>query len=156
MIGSLLGYAFYKAKKRKRRQKEIREYRNYIIGNNESFEVKYASEKRFRKIWKLFPWEGAGNIFITNTELVFIGNLESEEKIELRLPLASTKISWIGKQVWPNGGMSWVEIDNWGEKFYFTSETGATIIHSKNKTLEIYNKLGQKLIKPSQQEYLQD
>lgn len=134
-------YARNKSMERKNTQEKILKDKASILDQGRWFPVRYCSESRFRNLIKFFPWEATGILFISSTQAKFFCSVMSWENLELTFNREDSKIKWIGKNIWPNGFVSWLEIDSCGEKHYFTSETGTTIIGSKNTTRQIYDEL---------------
>lgn len=137
----ILFYAVLKSRGRKRTQDEIVKAKTDILRKGSWFPVRYSSETRFRKLWKLFPWEATGILFIGDTDIFFFSRLIPWKDLELKFSLEHTHVTWIGRNIWPNGFTSWFAIDFKGETHYFTSETGATIRGTGKRTREIYEEL---------------
>ena len=137
----ILFYAAQKSRERKRIQDEIVKAKTDVLRKGRGFPVRYSSETRFRKLWKLLPWEATGILFIGDTDIFFFSRLISWKDLELKFSLKNTDVRWIGEKIWPNGFISWFVLDIQGEKHYFTSETGTTVLGSRKSTREIYKEL---------------
>src|SRR3954463_3477591 len=68
-------YVFYQNSKR-------RSIRARVLNSNQQWAsayrqvpVRYASESRFKAFLKIFPWEGAGYIFLAPGQVNYIGEL---------------------------------------------------------------------------------
>jgi len=79
---------------------------------------------------------------------VFSDNLQSTRTIKIFSASVSTifdisnsNITWIGKDWFRNGVLSWLEITHQNEKHYFSSETGTWVFGSEMTTHHIYDEL---------------
>ena len=55
-----IGYTLFQKQKRDRTRAAILRVHQQVIGNNRYVPVRYASERRFKEFFKIFPWEAAG------------------------------------------------------------------------------------------------
>lgn len=134
----VLIYEHYKARERKRIQKDIAKAKENVLSKGSWFCVRYSSETRFCKLFKLVSWEASGILFISDTDIIFFW--KGPQKIhELRFD-PKDAVTWIGRDFWRNGVFSWVVIDR-GKKYYFTSETGIFPLGSEDTTRKIYDAL---------------
>ena len=67
--------------------------------------VRYASECRFKKVWKIFPWEGAGLLRLHGDAVSFLGEFLTGEPIELPFERSTSEVSYVGRRWWPNGAL---------------------------------------------------
>ncbi len=147
----ILLYGSIKASKRKKLQKEIAATKARLLSEGQWFPVRYASKKRFEKIWKFCTWEATGILFVSPTQVIFFSKPHprwSEEDTQLQFNIEDIRVKWIGMNFWPNGTASWLAIEARGEEYYFTSETGTFVFGSKATTREIYEGLS-KVLSPS-------
>ena len=107
------------------------------------FPIRYSNEDRFNRLWKYFPWEGAGWITIKKRDLVFLTE-HNQEVIEKQLPLNRTSIEWIGPHSMRNGTFSWIKVEYDNKKYYITNETGLLAIGSKKGTKKIFEYINNK------------
>lgn len=138
MLG-ILWSAYRQTQKRKQLFKEMK--LQYATGY-EAVEVRYASEKRFRKVWKIFPWEGIGILVKTPQGIVFYGqSVLDKTQWEIEFDKANDFI-FIGRVIWPNGLLAWLVAHASDETIhYFSSETGMFVFGSKSSTESILLKL---------------
>ena len=106
-----------------------------------SFPVQYSSNKRFKKYLKLLPWEATGILQIRDTKIIYFGELSNGKYIEFLFDISNSNITWIGKDWFRNGVLSWLEITHQNEKHYFSSETGTWVFGSEMTTHHIYDEL---------------
>ncbi|MFN2529713.1 MAG: hypothetical protein ABR555_00300, partial [Pyrinomonadaceae bacterium] len=107
--------------------------------------VRYSSQARFKVWWKIFPWEGAGILVTRPGSVSFVGEIFSGSPLSLQFDSSNSQVKWLGKCPWPNGAVSWFELDTQGNKHYFTSETGAFIFGSHQSTRAAFDKAQQSL-----------
>ena len=67
----VLFYEHYKARERKRIQKDIVKAKEDVLSKGCWFCVRYSSETQFLKLFKLVSWEVAGILFISDTDIIF-------------------------------------------------------------------------------------
>jgi hypothetical protein len=144
-------YAFYQNSKRKKIYARILASRANLIGTNRWFPVRYASQKRFDAMFKIFPWEGAGVFVTAPTSVLFLGETSSGAPVILQFAPSNSRLNWLGKCPWPNGAVSWIRFDTAHEKHYFSSETGALIFGSHGSTKAIYDEANRNFGAPAAQ-----
>ena len=132
-------YAFYQKSKRNSIRERALTERQQLIGNNVWFPVRYASELRFKAIFKLFPWEGAGIIVVAPGNVLFLGQTNSGSPVSLQFSPGNSTLMWLGKAPWPNGAVSWFYFETPAMKHYFSSETGVLVFGSNKSTRAIYD-----------------
>jgi hypothetical protein len=147
----IYAYAFYQNTKRKKIFARVLANRADLIGNNRWFPVRYASQKRFDAMFKIFPWEGAGIIVIAPTSILFLGETWSGVPVTLQFAASNSRINWLGKCPWPNGAVSWLRFDTSQDKHYFSSETGVLIFGSHGGTKAIYDEANRHFGAPAAQ-----
>ena len=133
-------YSHQKAKERKKIYEKILKSKEKIFTQGHWFHIKYCSEKRFWKYWKLFPWEAAGILYLSKDNVMFFGEASSKRNLEVKFDSNNFDVKWIGRKI-RNGATSWLVITIQGGKHYFTSETGAFVFGSKITTMHIYKEL---------------
>jgi len=101
------------AARRKRFQKEILRTKAHILKQGRWFPVRYASEKRFKRWLKFFPWQTSGIIFVGDREWIFFARrLEGQRNAELRFDPRAVTLKWVGTEDWfRNGLTSWFLIE---------------------------------------------
>ena len=137
----IIYYAKNQARERKRIQNELIQDNRDILNTGRWFPVKYASQKRFNKLLKFFPWEATGILFIDHSRIIFFSSHLLWKNLQFEIPVHDAKIRLIGKKVWPNGFLSWIAVNLPTGTHYFTSETGTFIMGSKKATENLYNTL---------------
>jgi hypothetical protein len=134
-----IGYVIFQKRKRDRIRDTILRDRQQLIGNHRWFPVRYASEARFKALFKIFPWEGAGILVIAPGSALFLGDTLSGSPVTLQFAPGNCTLNWLGKAPWPNGAVSWLYFTTSNEKHYFSSETGALVFGSHKSTRAIYD-----------------
>jgi hypothetical protein len=141
-----IGYILFQKWKRDRTQETILRDRRQLIGSHRWFPVRYASELRFKSLFKIFPWEGAGILVIVPGSALFLGQTLSGAPVELQFAPGNSALNWLGKAPWPNGAVSWFYFTTTTEKHYFTSETGLLVFGSHKSTRAIYDEVSENLL----------
>ncbi len=72
-----IGYVLFQKQKRDRIRTTILRDRGQLIGNHKWLPVRYASEPRFKALFKIFPWEAAGILVIAPGSALFLGQMLS-------------------------------------------------------------------------------
>jgi len=147
----IYAYAFYQNSKRKKIFARLLATRAELIGNNRWFPVRYASQKRFDAMFKVFPWEGSGILVAAPTSILFLGETWSGAPLTLQFAPSNSRINWLGKCPWPNGAVSWIRFDTAQDKHYFSSETGVLIFGSHGGTKAIYDEANRHFGAPAAQ-----
>jgi len=132
-------YVFFQNSKRKRIRERMLAAHQELIRDHKPIPVRYCSEARFKAWLKIFPWEGAGVLLPSLGNIVFLGEKLSGAPVTLQFAPTNSEIKWLGKCPWPNGAVSWFEVDRPGERHYFTSETGAFVFGSHKSTRAAYD-----------------
>lgn len=135
------GYIGYQNWKRKEKRARILRDNPQLAASYPNFPVRHASEPRFRAFFKILPWESAGLIFMTPAGLIYMGETMSGTPITFQF--RPEQVRWLGKQAWPNGAVSWFEVQEGMSKHYFTSETGFFVFGSDRTTREIQQQISQ-------------
>lgn len=105
------------------------------------YPIRYASERRFNKFWKIFPWERAGLLVMKEPGTTLFRYIEPAGEVgEMVLTSAKDEVEWAGT-VLKNGFTHWFSIREGGTTHYFSSETGVFIVNSESTTREIYNRI---------------
>lgn len=141
-----VGYTLFQKRKRDRTRATILRDQQPVVGSQPWFPVRYASEPRFKSLFKIFPWEGAGILVIATGSLVFLGQTFSGSSVMLQFAPGNSTINWLGKAPWPNGAVSWFYFTTAGDKHYFSSETGVLIFGSHKSTRAIYDEAGKSFL----------
>lgn len=129
-------------KKSKERDKALRLKLNKYIGKT-TFPIRYASQKRFSKFWKFFPWDSSGVLVVDGNIIRCDLSAPPGGIRSIELELKDISPLWLGRKHWfKNSVASWFVIeDHLEQKHYFTSETGTYIFGSKRTTKEILEEL---------------
>ena len=148
-LSVFFGYVFFQKSKRNNIREKILSEQHQLVGSNRWFPVRYASELRFKEIFKIFPWEGAGILVATPGSLIFLGQTNSGSPVTLQFAPANSRLCWLGKAPWPNGAVSWFYFETPATKYYFSSETGALVFGSHKSTKAIYDEAAQSFVAPA-------
>ena len=143
---AFIGYVVYQNSKRNSIRQRLLNERQQLIGGQRWFPVRYASEPRFKSLWKIFPWEAAGIIVIVPGSVLFLGQTNSGLPLMLQFAPGNSTVTWLGKAPWPNGAVSWFYFSTASEKHYFSSETGILVFGSHRSTKAIYDEAAQSFL----------
>lgn len=98
-----------------------------------NFPVKYASEAFYKSWMKVFPWEAAGVLRLTDEGLLFEGQTNRGVALSKAFPAAGTSAAWVGRKA-ANGATAWLSVAHGGDTHYFTIETGTTLRNTETGT----------------------
>jgi hypothetical protein len=143
---AFFGYAFYQKSKRNSIRQKILSEHQQLIGDRRWFPVRYASGLRFKELFKIFPWEGAGVIVLVPGSVIFLGEKNSSAPLMLQFAPGNSTLHWLGKAPWPNGAISWFYFETPAVKHYFSSETGILVFGSHKSTKAIYDEAAQSFV----------
>jgi hypothetical protein len=146
---AFFGYTFYQKSKRHSIRQKLLAEQQQLIGSHRWFPVRYASELRFKALFKIFPWEGAGIIVIAPGSALFLGQTNSGSPVMLQFAPGNSTLNWLGKAPWPNGAVSWFYFETPAVKQYFSSETGVLVFGSHKSTKAIYDEARQSFVAPA-------
>lgn len=141
-----VGYILYQKRKRDRTRETILRDRQQVIGSHRCLPVRYASELRFKSLFKIFPWEGAGILLIVAGSALFLGQSPSGSPLMLQFAPGNSTLKWLGKTPWPNGAVSWFSFTTATETHYFSSETGFLVFGSHKSTRAIYDEVSKSFL----------
>jgi hypothetical protein len=141
-IALFIGYTVLQKRKRDRTRETIIRDHQQLIASHRWVPVRYASERRFKELFKIFPWEGAGILVIVPGSALFLGHTLDGSSEMLQFAPGNSTLNWLGKSPWPNGAVSWFYFTTTTEKHYFTSETGVAVFGSHKSTRAIYDEVG--------------
>jgi hypothetical protein len=147
-VALFLGYAYFLKRKRDSTREAIVRERQQLIGNHPWFPVRYASELRFKSLFKIFPWEGAGIVVAAPGSALFFGQTSSGP-VALQFAPGNSTVNWLGKAPWPNGAVSWFYFETTPWKQYFSSETGVLVFGSHKSTKAIYDEVSKRFLATS-------
>ncbi|HEV7474106.1 MAG TPA: hypothetical protein VGN90_08655 [Pyrinomonadaceae bacterium] len=147
-LALFFGYAFFLKWKRDQTRAAILQEHQQLIGNHSRFPVRYASELRFKSMFKIFPWEGAGILVMVPGSVLFLGQTSSGP-VSLQFAPGNSTVNWLGKAPWPNGAVSWFFFETAARKEYFSSETGVLVFGSHKSTKAIYDAASQSFLPTS-------
>lgn len=146
IVASFFVYAFAQASERKRIQQDILKAKGALHGQAHRFPVRYATGAKFKKWFKIFPWEGAGMLFVGSDQAAFYGRLFSGRELECTFHRGDSQVRWLGKsEFFKQGASSWCVVEHLGGRHYFSSETGAFVFGSDTTTHEVYDALSEML-----------
>jgi hypothetical protein len=136
-LGAAIAIIWYVTKKAQSRRELLEELKLQHADGCEAIEVRYSTEARFPRIWKVFPWEGVGILVKSRHGIVFHGR-SVLEAMDWQIEFEGTEFfQYIGRVLWPNGGLAWIMAKaKDGTVHYFSSETGAFVFGSKIGTLK--------------------
>ena len=144
-----IGYTLFQKRKRDQTREAILRDQQQLIGTNQWFPVRYASESRFKSLFKIFPWESAGILVTVPGSALFLGQTLSGSPETLQFAPGNSKLNWVGKTPWPNGAVSWFSFTTTTEKHYFSSETGLLVFGSHKSTRAIYDEVSKSFLAKS-------
>jgi hypothetical protein len=137
-LAAFFVYVFFQTSKRKRiRERMLANHRD-LVGNRQWFPVRYASQPRFDSWFKIFPWEGAGILVLAPGSVLFLGETNSGQPVNIQFAPSNSALTWIGKTPFPNGAVSWFMFTMANRKDYFSSETGAFVFGSHRSTEQVF------------------
>jgi len=146
LFALFIGYVIFQKRKRDRTRATILRDRQQLLGSHQWFPVRYASEPRFKSLFKIFPWEGTGILVVAPGSALFLGQTLSGSPLMLQFAPGNSTLNWLGKAPWPNGAVSWFYFTTTNEKHYFSSETGALVFGSHKSTRAIYDEAGRSFL----------
>lgn len=138
-LGAFFVYVFFQTSKRKRIRERMLANHRELVGNRPWFPARYASQPRFDSWFKIFPWEGAGILVLAPGSVLFLGETNSGEPVNVQFAPSNSALSWIGKTPFPNGAVSWFMFTMANRKDYFSSETGAFVFGSHKSTKQLFD-----------------
>ncbi|HEY8186016.1 MAG TPA: hypothetical protein VIF64_08105 [Pyrinomonadaceae bacterium] len=141
-----IGYFVLQKRKRDRTREVIRRDHQQLIGNHQAFPVRYASELRFKSLFKIFPWESAGILVTVPGSALLLGQTLSGSPVTLQFAPGNSTVNWLGKAPWPNGAVSWFYFTTTAEKHYISSETGLFVLGSAKSTKAIYHEVSKNFL----------
>src|SRR5882762_143429 len=141
-----IGYTLFQKRKRDRTRKAILRDHQQLIGNRRWVPIRYASERRFKELFKIFPWEGSGILLIVPGSTLVLCQMQNGSSVIMQLALSNSQLNWIGKAPWPNGAVSWFCFITATEKHYFSSETGVLVFGSHKSTRAIYDEVSKSFL----------
>lgn len=138
-------FVFYAFKLQRRRQQHINrllKLHQNELQHGQWFSIRYADAKRFRRWIKFFPWERVGILHIANGTI----NVYLDDDSIVSMPAGESSARWIGQNYWPNGALNWFGLQHKDQTYFFTADTGMTIINSRQKTISIFNQIAADMI----------
>lgn len=141
LVGGLFFYVRYLTRNRQRIQDKLKQHWADKIPHHSVFPVRACDTARFKRFWKFFPWDRTGLVFIGDAEAALVLIDADGGGIVRRFRPDAQTLTWIGRNVWPNGVLSWFSVQAGGERWHVTSETGLTVIDSLPTTRKIYTSL---------------
>ena len=83
--------------------------------------VFYASQLKFASLFSKLPWEAAGVLVSRAENYEFHVDSARGPQLLIRIPKQESKIHYLQRGFLRDGGLSWLEIELYGEKHYFTA-----------------------------------
>lgn len=154
---SIMFLAILDARRRRRRLASLHAEFAAACKNAALLDVRYASERRFRSVLKLFPWEMVGVLVVRDDGIeAHLVSTNGKKRKELVFHPDAYTIEWKTPTFFRNGVIPWLIVSGAEEKHYFTSETGATIFRAKRRTSVLIERIQStlRLAKCRQCEYL--
>lgn len=140
--GIILLFAGIKAGQRRRFQSGIVKSRSYELSHGSWFPVRYASERKYKRWLKFFPWEASGIIHADANHLTLhLEKLNGQRNATISLDSNAIRIGWAGTEALRNGVTSWLIIETGFERHYITSETGMFVFNSASSTRKMFDGL---------------
>lgn len=143
---AFIGYAFYQKSKRNSIRQRMLTEQQQVVGSHPWFPVRYASEPRFKSLFKIFPWEGAGILVVAPGSVIFLGQTSAGAPVMLQFTPDNSALTWLGKAPWPNGAVSWFYFATAATKHYFSSETGILVFGSHKSTKAIFDEASRSFV----------
>lgn len=151
-VGIILGFAAIKAGQRKRFQSGIIKNKTHELSTGVWFCIRYASERKYKRWLKFFPWETSGIIHADANRLtLYLEKLNNQSDVSISLDSRAIRIGWAGTEVLRNGVASWLIIEAGYERHYITSETGMFVFNSASSTRRMYEELAKIANQPVEQ-----
>jgi hypothetical protein len=119
---------------RNRAQKRLVQRHADALREGRWFRIRYASPAYYQRWLKIFPWHDSGILHVTAQTIRLY--LENDEVVAI--PVAHCRAQWHGLKFFPNGLVHWFSLQHAGATHYLTSETGATILHSRSSSSDIF------------------
>lgn len=141
-VGIILLFAGIKAGQRRRFQSGIVKSRSSELSHGSWFRIRYASERKYKRWLKFFPWETSGIIHAEGNRLtLYLEKLNDQKNFTISLDSHAIRIGWAGTEAFRNGVTSWLIIEAGYERHYITSETGMFVFNSASSTRKMYEEL---------------
>ena len=104
--------------------------------------LRYCSDRRFKRWWKFFPWEGIGFLRVYADGLVFEGHPNSGEAFKVVSSIE--QLEFYGRRNWfRNGLLPWLRFKGGSQDYYLCVETGPLIFGAGSKTQRLLDSLKQ-------------
>lgn len=139
IIALVFVYAVIAANRRKRYTSKL--FDKYISEREDMrcFSVRYYSEKKLKKVFKIYPWEGYGVLCLKDDNILYHG-IKGKKELKIYYPISKAKVDWVGK-ISINGSLFWFSVSDRVQTSFFTSETGASFLNSEKLTRELYTQI---------------
>jgi len=154
LIGALIGgfvgggpiflLALLMLRRRRRVYRNLRAQLPPEVTPEQVCDVRYASAQRLKSLLKVLPWEMTGILFADENGLAaWLQSSNGKRNLTLRFDPQQHIVEWRGQEsFFRNGPLNWLAIGTPDEpEHFFTSETGITILGSKDKTQDIVRML---------------
>jgi hypothetical protein len=102
------------------------------------FPVRYCSGEKFGNSFNLLPWDASGVFSVEIDCCRFVGENRHGQPLEFHFPDGEVRLSYIEKNIYRDGGLSWFVMENGTEKYFFTSEHGLPEDKKEFTTTGIY------------------
>jgi hypothetical protein len=136
LIALVFVYAVILANRRKRYISKLFDEYSSVKKDMRCFSVRYYSEKKLKKVFKIYPWEGYGVLCMEDDNILYHG-IKGKKELKISYPISKTKVDWVGK-INVNGPLFWFSVSDSVRTSFFTSETGASFLNSEKLTRKIY------------------
>ena len=136
-------WAVVKARRRRRLFERLRVEHAASMKGAVVLNARYASERRFRRVFKMFPWEMAGILIVQEHGIdAHLATENGKRRVSLSFRPALHTIEWKKADYFRNGFISWLVVTGSNdERHYFTSETGATIFRSTQRNVDLIEQI---------------
>ena len=150
VVGGLIGagpaflVAWLMLRRRRRIYRSLRAQLPPQVTPEQVCDVRYASARRLKSMLKILPWELTGILFADEQGLsAWLQSGNSKRNLTLRFDPERDVVEWRGQESFMrNGPLNWLAIGTpKAPEHFFTSETGLTILGSKDKTQDIVRML---------------
>ena len=110
------------------------------LGNIAFHPVRYSSERRYMKWFKLFPCEGEA-LLSCDTDLLNLWRFSKSGDLE-KITLSRDNCAFIGNpNSIQNGYLSWIRCSTTDSNIYVTAETGPFVFGSHLQTSSLFSRI---------------
>jgi len=119
--------------------------------NSHFHPVRYCSEDRFNKFFKLFPWEASGVLAVSDSHIAFGGRNIDGGDMELEFSRFDATVTYLDRKFIRDGGLSWFRIGAMSpgddaRAHYFTCGISNPALGPMTTTTGLYEALSEEYI----------